>query len=944
MLNKFKTSHNLYLLMGVMVLVIILTGVYAIRQMRVLNGITETIYADRVFPMEQLSQVRFLYGMSTVSAVQRVRQQQMTFAEAEEELDQNISKIKKSWKNFTGTHLTPEESELVKETMRTMRNSDSSLSNLRGILRSGDSVALGQYIDKEFYPVIGPTLSKINDLIELQLTVSGEKYKVSQDTFNHASGTFFLFILISLGFAIPFGAFIVRNIKELIVNLKESNFRIVKSEAKCRAFLERAGDAIFILNEGKGIVEVNDSAVQLLGYSREELLQMHISDFVDEREIIMEHNNPPVLMHQARNLSERNLTRKYGGEVLTEINSSSLDGLGYILILRNISERKKLEAELVERKDHMSMFIEHSPASLAMFDTEMRYIAVSRRWVNDYNLGNVELLGKTHYEIFPEVPERWKEIHQRCLKGAIEKSEEDAFIRMDGSKEWMKWEIRPWHKSNGEVGGIIMFTEVITQRKNATELFKYQFLNSPDILLVVNKFHKIETINRTTEGGRPVEELIGEDCRYLLPEESRETGLAAIEKCISEQENQEVELKLKFNIIVRARFVPLITDGSVSHVMIIATDITKKKQTQQKLTESEEKHRALIENISETVILINEEAEVVFQSPSFVRTSGFNLEELKGRNIFEFIHPEDLHGFRIFFQESKNMPGVTIQNQYRILHKNGTYIWVEGNITNLLHNDSVKAYIGIYHDITERKLMEIERQKIINELLQRNRDLEQFAYIVSHNLRAPVANIIGISEYLRDDQIQVEQRQDMGKHLSTSIYKLDGVIKDLNNILQMKREISEKKEIVKLPDLLDDIRLSISNLIQTEKVRFITNFDAVDEMVTLKSYLYSIFYNLISNSIKYKRPNLRPEIEISTLKAGNKIILIFKDNGIGIDLERRRAQVFGLYKRFHTHTEGKGMGLYMVKTQVETLGGTIAVNSKVNEGTEFRIEFEDALT
>jgi signal transduction histidine kinase len=115
----------------------------------------------------------------------------------------------------------------------------------------------------------------------------------------------------------------------------------------------------------------------------------------------------------------------------------------------------------------------------------------------------------------------------------------------------------------------------------------------------------------------------------------------------------------------------------------------------------------------------------------------------------------------------------------------------------------------------------------------------------------------------------------------------------------------------------------------------------VNGLRTIKSYIYSIFYNLTSNSIKFKQPGIPPIIEISSFLSENKIVLLFKDNGLGIDLNKKGNQVFGLYKRFHLDTEGKGIGLYMVKTQVESLGGTIFIHSNVNTGTEFRIEFEN---
>ncbi len=127
--------------------------------------------------------------------------------------------------------------------------------------------------------------------------------------------------------------------------------------------------------------------------------------------------------------------------------------------------RKRAQEELQRGEHVLRLFVEHSPAAIAMFDREMKYIVASRRYLFDYELGNQDVVGRSHYEIFPEIPERWKEIHRRCLAGATERNEEDPFPRPSGKLDWIRWEIRPWHEVNGEVGGVILFSEVITRRK-----------------------------------------------------------------------------------------------------------------------------------------------------------------------------------------------------------------------------------------------------------------------------------------------------------------------------------------------------------------------------------------------------------------------------------------------------------------------------------------------
>lgn len=131
--------------------------------------------------------------------------------------------------------------------------------------------------------------------------------------------------------------------------------------------------------------------------------------------------------------------------------------------------RKRAQEELQRGERVMRLFVEHSPAAIAMFDREMKYIVASRRYLADYELGEQNLDGRSHYEIFPEMPERWKEIHMRCLAGEIEKAEEDPFPRADGRLDWVRWEIRPWYEADGGIGGVILFSEVITQRKRAED-------------------------------------------------------------------------------------------------------------------------------------------------------------------------------------------------------------------------------------------------------------------------------------------------------------------------------------------------------------------------------------------------------------------------------------------------------------------------------------------
>lgn len=139
----------------------------------------------------------------------------------------------------------------------------------------------------------------------------------------------------------------------------------------------------------------------------------------------------------------------------------------------DVTEQHNMELRLQSRERLLQEFVKHVPAAIAMFDKEMRYLQHSQRWLTDYDLSE-DLTGRSHYDVFPDIPERWKVVHQKVLRGAVERCDEDPFVRQDGTVEWLSWEVRPWRQDDGQVGGVIMFTHVITARKNLEVLLQQQ--------------------------------------------------------------------------------------------------------------------------------------------------------------------------------------------------------------------------------------------------------------------------------------------------------------------------------------------------------------------------------------------------------------------------------------------------------------------------------------
>ena len=241
------------------------------------------------------------------------------------------------------------------------------------------------------------------------------------------------------------------------------------SESRFRRLFEQASDGIFIFSADHRFLDANDRGLEMLRCSREEILRLGVADFVvpEQRHRLMK--EPVEIAPGQTYLAEWTQLRKDGSTFPAEVSARQLNDESFLAIVRDLTERRRAEAALREREEQLRLFVEHSPAAIAMLDRDMRYVVASHRFLSDYELPDRDIVGCNHYELFPELPERWLQIHQRCLAGAIEKCDRDQFVRSDGRIDWVRWEIQPWRKATGEIGGIIILTEVITRQVHAEE-------------------------------------------------------------------------------------------------------------------------------------------------------------------------------------------------------------------------------------------------------------------------------------------------------------------------------------------------------------------------------------------------------------------------------------------------------------------------------------------
>jgi signal transduction histidine kinase len=232
-------------------------------------------------------------------------------------------------------------------------------------------------------------------------------------------------------------------------------------------------------------------------------------------------------------------------------------------------------------------------------------------------------------------------------------------------------------------------------------------------------------------------------------------------------------------------------------------------------------------------------------------------------------------------------------------------------------------------------------QKTNEELARHNTELLQFSYTVSHNLRGPVARLLGLTNLLRHSTSEHELAQ-MTNLVHKTSTDLDLVLRDLSKIIDFRNDLLSSKERVNLAEEWQNCCALLQDAIR-EQFRISADFNEVPFLVTIKAIIHSVFYNLLSNAIKYRSPDRNLIVAARSYLKGETIILEIADNGLGLDVEQYRDSLFKLFKRFHSHVEGRGMGLYLIKSQVEALRGAIEVDSAPDIGTKFSIIFPIAV-
>lgn len=323
-------------------------------------------------------------------------------------------------------------------------------------------------------------------------------------------------------------------------------------------------------------------------------------------------------------------------------------------------------------------------------------------------------------------------------------------------------------------------------------------------------------------------------------------------------------------------------------------------------------------------------------NPAVSKLLGYTDEELYAKPISSFVYAPDLKiTIETREQVYKNKPLLNFENRY--LTKSGAIVWLSWTSMPV---ESEKLVYAIAKNITHKKKIEEERNLLLANLTQINKELTVLSHKTSHDLKSPINNLLSVFSLIDVSKINDPETLELINILKLTSENLKQTLSNSIDELVENESINTQIEEINLNESLKEVLISISSLVQDSKAVINVDFSAFENVTFNKAYIKSIFLNLVTNSIKYAKPHHVPVITIHSKKVNGVNQLIFSDNGLGFDMDKVRDKIFGLYEKFHSNSDSNGIGLYLVYNHITSLGGRIAVESKINEGAKFTISFK----
>lgn len=533
----------------------------------------------------------------------------------------------------------------------------------------------------------------------------------------------------------------------------------------------------------------------------------------------------------------------------------------------------------------LKSMITSMPVSVVVYDTDMNIITASPKWLLRYGFQEENVAGKNHYSVFSNVSDEWRMVHKRCLAGATEKKDQDIFYLPNGKAEYVRWEISPWRKEDGIVGGIIVYSEIITETETTR-------LSNVKLIRELNLLNEVDSIiyNATDDY-----DMIDDVCKKIV----QLGGYQLVWFGFAPDPLHDKQL-----------IFPMHKYGSAVHYLDnykidLNNEIQKNGPTSTALRTGKTQ-------------AVNDFSESLFFSPW--------LQNALSHNIHASI----------------SLPMSLNDGQKCVLciysDKKNAFDLPEIGILERLANKVVYALNAIKLRY-ERKVAQIKQDTLIKDLSLRNRSLEDFTYLVSHNFRAKVADLLGVSALISEHTLSEADTKELNGEVGRISQKLDEVLRDLHNTLLVKGHALVNTDYIDLSKMFSDIKQNMNALIPDTHINLITDFSQANYLKTDRYYLFEACLQLMLNFVKHTEGKTYTQIKVYSNKKNDKIQLILEDEQQGFRLNDNDDSISTIYRRLYQHLTGGGIKLLYVKAIIENMGGVFSVNCEEHNNIKFIIEY-----
>jgi PAS domain S-box-containing protein len=738
-----------------------------------------------------------------------------------------------------------------------------------------------------------------------------------------------------------------------ITENKAAAERLRESEERLRAASDAGFDAFFTLEaikNKKGALEdfkvtyANKTAINMLGLDPEALQPARLKDIKVLSEVELFYDDCAKVAKTLLPLQgEFELTDQNGEHLWLQKQIVALKQ-GAAVTLHNISVSKHAEQMIRENSEKYQLLFESNPLPMWVFDIHTyRFLAVNEAAINSYGYSWDEFMNMTVLDIRPPADHESFKSSIRNLQNSLYHAGEWQHIKKNGSRIWAEISSQPI-TFEGKDAQLILAND-ITSRKQAEEKIKaseerYRLLienmtegvlymdNEGKMVFANDQFFQMLDYNKETFDKENFSSIIlSKEGQKIISEKNdlRQRG-----------QSDTYEIQLVKNggeaVWVLISGTPLVDgNGTIIGSLSIVTDINERKINEEKVAKSEERYRHLIETMHEGVIYVDTSLAVEFANPRFYDMLGYPEAEVLGRTIFDFItDPEQQEAIKehLLRQEGPD----TSQFEVQFNKKDGDAIWLlmSGNLIyeDEEHNEPTGA-MATMADITSLKNTE-EQLKAINQ------DLNTFVYKSSHDLKGPLSSIMGLTA-LANKEITDERALNYINMISQGAGRLDNILSDLLETIRIKEGEVILSEIEFEP-IIDEVLHSLGHYENFGRLDIQTGIKLTDKFYADKKILTSVIQNLFENAIKYQdTAKEHSYVKLDISMENGYLWIIIKDNGLGIP-EHAQDKIFNMFYRANLSSKGTGLGLYIVRSAIEKLGGRIEMKSEEGAGTEFYIK------